>query len=236
MATLYGKEISIVNPANPISLTPQQKMNIRQLSYYQHLKGETYSPDDIYRLWPTDPSEEWRAGKRPSVTAITQFKRTDEYRKLMLEVGIEVYDVSELTQEQISAISLLTNYSDPRSPRMKLKSLGIPWVRYTAWMKQQAFNEAIRSVAGKALEESIPLAEVKIAEKAAEGDIKYIKFLFEITGRHNPAQQQLVDVQALMNVMIDAAQEVFGKADPALYQEFINTVRLRANTVKGVQA
>jgi hypothetical protein len=37
-----------------------------------------------------------------------------------------------------------------------------------------------------------------------------------------------------MNVMIDSAQEVFGKADPQLFRDFIEMVRLKASMVKGM--
>lgn len=223
-------------PANKIPLSELQKLNIQVLSYHMATKGEVYNAENIYKAWPTVGSEELlkRAGERPSITAIQQYQSTGSYREGMAERGVEVDEtVSELTPEQISAIALLTNMTDRRTPRGKLASLGIPYSKYTAWMKQKPFNDAIRSIASKGLDEAIPLAEVALAQGAAEGDINKLKFLFEVTGRYNPSQQSAVDAQALVSVMVDAAQEVLG-SDPELLRRYIDTVKLKAQAVKGV--
>ncbi|SRR6266498_364365 len=230
MGQILGKEL--VSVARPIHLTLQQQANIQILSYNQAIAGLVYDAETIYKLWPTDPSEEWRAGKRPSITAITQYKATNNYREGMLERGIETSELAELTQEQLACISVMTDVTNRASPTAKLKRLNIPYAKYRGWLKQQTFNDMIRAVAGNALLEAIPIAEVKLAEGAMAGDLNYIKYLNEITGRYNPAQQQAVDAQALMAAMVDAAQEVFGKTNPELFNEFIQVVRLKAATLK----
>lgn len=232
MTQYLNKEL--VRVAQPIYLTEQQKLNIQILSYNQAVAGMIYDPETIYKLWPTDPSEEWRAGKRPSITAISQYKATDHYREGMLERGIEVHELNELTQEQLACISIMTDVTSNLSPTARLKKLGIPYAKYRGWLRQKAFNEQISAITKTALTDAIPIAETKLVEGVYRGDLKFIKYLNEITGRYNPAQQQVVDTQALMNAIVDAAQEVFGQADPELFKEFIEVVRLRAATVKGV--
>ena len=234
MSNILGREL--VSPAYPISLTELQKLNIQVLSYHQAIKGQVYDAESIYKLWPTAGTPELikRAGPRPSITAINQYQTSVAFRDGMAERGIEVNaELSELNTEQIAAISLLTNFTDRRTPRSKLKALNIPYAKYAGWMKQKAFNDAIRAIAGKGLEESIPLAEVALTQKAAEGDLNAIKFLMEVTGRHNPAQQQAVDAQQLVSIMVDAAQEVLGR-DPEMLRAYIDTVKLRAQAVKGI--
>jgi hypothetical protein len=229
---ISGKEIAV--PARDIRLTMQQRLNIRQLSYYQALKDEEYTAETIYKLWPTDKESFYKAGPRPSITAIKQFKSTEEYRELMLEVGIEVTDVTQMNERQIMALKMIADVNDKRQKSTKLKELGVSTAEWNGWMRQKEFNESFRALAGRALTDAIPMAEVKLAELAENGDLNTIKFLFEVTGRFNPAQQQAIDAQALMNVMIDSAQEVFGKAEPELFRDFIELVRLKAATVKGV--
>lgn len=231
---MLGKEL--VKPAQPIVLTSQQKLNIQILSYHQAIKDEVYNAETIYKLWPTVGSSELlaKAGPRPSITAIQQYQATKHFREGMAERGIEVDpNVGELTPEQISCISLLTNTMDRRTPRGKLQALGIPYSKYAGWLKQKPFNDAIRSIAGRGLEEAIPLAEVALAQGAAEGDINKLKFLFEVTGRYNPAQKEAIDAQALIAVMVDAAQEVLGH-DPELLRQYTDIVKLKAQAVKGV--
>ena len=232
MPHIIGKEV--VAPARPIRLTQQQKLNIRQLSYYQALKDEEYSAETIYGLWPTDKESHWKAGDRPSITAIKQFKATEEYRELMLEVGIEVTEVTQLNERQIMALKKLSETGDKRSKTAILKSMGVSTTEWRGWMRQAEFHEAFQAMVGASVKDALVMSEIKLADMAESGDLNAIKFLWEYTGKHNPAAQQAVDAQQLMNVMIDAAQKVFGKADPELFQEFIQEVRLNASTVKGM--
>lgn len=223
----------LVPVAKPISLTMQQKLNIQILSYHRAIKEETYNAEDIYNDWPTDPAIRHKAGARPSITAIQQYKATEDYRSGMAERGIEVTDTEALTAEQIACISLLTNLADRRTFGSKLKALGIKEPQFRGWMKQRKFNDAIRSIAGRGLDEAIPLAEAALAQNAANGDLAAIKFFFEVTGRHNPSQQQALDAQALISVMVDAAQEILGD-DPEKLRAYTDIVRLKAQSIKGV--
>lgn len=231
---MLGKEI--IPAAGPVPLTEKQKLNIQVLSYHQAIKEQVYNAETIYLLWPTTGSEDMlnRAGPRPSITGIQQYQMGEAYRAAMAERGIEVDpNVNELTPEQLACISLLTNQMDRRTPRGKLQALGIPHAKYAGWLKQKPFNDAIRSIAGKGLEEAIPLAEIALAQGAGEGDLSKIKFLMEVTGRYNPQQQQSIDAQALIAVMVDAAQEVMG-AYPELLRAYTDSVKIKAQAIKGV--
>lgn len=231
---MTGVSKVLVSPAKPISLTAKQKLNIQVLTYHQAIKEQVYTAQVIYDLWPTTGDLERYAGPRPSITAIQQYQSSNEFREGMAERGIEVdSSVGELTEEQLTCIALLTNITDRRTPKTKLKALNIPYAKYAGWLKQKPFNDAMRSIAGKGLDEAIPLAEVALARAASEGDLASTKFLFEVTGRYNPMQQQAIDSQALIAVMIDAAQEVLGH-DPELLRQYTDIVRLKAQAVKGV--
>jgi hypothetical protein len=231
---MTGVSKDLVQPALPISLTAKQKLNIEVLSYHQAIKEEVYTAQVIYNLWPTTGDLERYAGPRPTITAIQQYQMKPEFRTNMANRGIEVdASVGELTEEQLTCVALLTNITDRRTPKSKLKALGIPYAKYAGWLKQKPFNDAIRKVAAKGLEEAIPLAEIALARGAAEGGLAETKFLFEVTGRYNPMQQQAIDSQALISVMIDAAQEVLGH-DPELLRKYTDIVRLKAQAVKGV--
>lgn len=231
---MTGVSKELVTPAKPISLTAKQKLNIQVLSYHQAIKEQVYNAQVIYDLWPTTGDLERYAGPRPSITAIQQYQSTPEFREGMHKRGIEVDpSVGEMTEEQLTCVALLTNQMDGRSPKAKLKALNIPYSKYAGWLRQKPFNDAMRQIAGKGLDEALPLAEVALARNAANGDLAATKFLFEVTGRYNPMQQQAIDSQALIAVMIDAAQEVLGH-DPELLRQYTDIVRLKAQAVKGV--
>lgn len=226
--------IALAKPAGAIVLTRQQQLNIEILSYGQALKNEIYTADVIFSLWPTEKEQLWRAGVRPSVTAIQQYQNSPEFRTGMSKRGIEVdTSVEELTQDQIACISVLTDYTDRRGITAKLRALGISSSQYRGWLRQKPFNDAIRALAGRGLEEAIPMAEVAISEKAANGDINAAKFLMEVTGRYNPAQQQAIDAQELVAILVDVAQQVMSK-NPEMLEEFLTQVKFQAQKVKGV--
>lgn len=231
---MTGVSTALVTPALPIALTDKQKLNIQVLSYHQAIKEEVYTPKVIYDLWPTKGDLQRYAGPRPSITAIQQYQSSAHFKEGMHERGIEVDpSVGELTEEQLTCLALMTNITDRRSPKSKLAALQIPYAKYAGWLKQKPFNDAMRRIAGKGLDEAIPLAEIQLARAASEGDLASTKFLFEVTGRYNPMQQQAIDSQALIAVMIDAAQEVLGH-DPELLRQYTDIVRLKAQAVKGV--
>lgn len=229
-----GKAIALANPAGAISLTRQQQLNIEILSYGQVLNNEVYTADVIYGLWPTEKEELWRAGVRPSITAIQQYQSTPEFRTGMAKRGVEVdQSVSELTQDQLACIAVLTDYSDRRGLTAKLRALGISSSQYRGWLRQKPFNDRIRQLSSRGMDEAIPMAQVALAEKAANGDINAAKFLMEVTGVYNPAQQEAIDAQALVAILVDVAQEVMAK-DPELLQEFLTKVKFQAQKIKGV--
>lgn len=221
-----------------IPLTRQQELNTAILSYQLYVQDKEVSPDAIRSIWPTNPELLYKAGVRPTLTAIHRHMDTDVYRKDMLERGISVEDdltvgAKGLTAEQIAVISHLTDTTTTKGIPSRLKDLGVKPATYRAWLRQKPFSDAIKKLAGSALDDAIPMAETMLATQASAGDLRAIKFLFEVTGRHDPMRQQQVDTQALIGVMIDCIQEVLG-AQPELLKELIDEITIRSKGVKGV--
>lgn len=222
-----------------IPLTRQQELNTAILSYQVYVQNQEVTPDAIRRMWPTNPELKYKAGERPSLTAIQRHMETDTYRKDMYERGISVEedlavgDSRGLTAEQIAVISHLTDTTITKGIPSRLKDLGVKPATYRAWLRQKPFSDAIKKLAGSALDDAIPMAETMLATQAQSGDLRAIKFLFEVTGRHDPMRQQQVDTQALIGVMIDCIQEVLG-TQPELLKELIDEISIRSKGVKGV--
>lgn len=222
-----------------IPLTRQQELNTAILSYQVYVQNQEVTPDAIRRMWPTNPELKYKAGDRPSLTAIQRHMETDTYRKDMYERGISVEedlavgDSRGLTAEQIAVISHLTDTTITKGIPSRLKDLGVKPATYRAWLRQKPFSDAIKKLAGSALDDAIPMAETMLATQAQSGDLRAIKFLFEVTGRHDPMRQQQVDTQALIGVMIDCIQEVLG-TQPELLKELIDEISIRSKGVKGV--
>lgn len=222
-----------------LPLTRQQQLNIAILSYRLYLEDKTVDQGTIREAWPTNPKLEYKAGKRPTLTAIQRHMLTDTYREDMLKHGITVEEdlpVGEtkgLTAEQIAVIAHMSDTTTTKGLPTRLKELGVKPSTYKAWLRQKPFNDAVRSIAGKGLTDAIPVAETMLAAQAQAGDLRAIKYLFEVTGRHDPMRQQQVDTQALIGVMIDCIQQVLGQ-HPELLHELIDKISIESKGVKGV--
>lgn len=217
-----------------LPLTTQQKRNIEILVYRQVIEGNSRDHESIRAVWPTNPDLAELAGPRPSAEAIRRYFTTDEFRREMDKRGVNI-DPSDagLTAEQIAVLSHLADTSITKGFGGRLKDLGVSNATYKAWLRQKPFNDAIRNLAGNALHDSIPIAEVQLAAGAAAGSLPHLKFLFEVTGRHDPARQQQVDTQALLAVIIDTMQEKLG-SHPELLKELSDAIAIRAQGVRGV--
>lgn len=228
------------NPSGKrLPMTRQQELNTAILSYQLYVQDKEVSPDAIRRIWPTNPELLYKAGARPSLTTIQRHMETETYRKDMFARGISVEedlavgDTKGLSAEQIAVLSHLTDTTITKGIPSRLKDLGVKPATYRAWLRQKPFADAIKQLAGNALADAIPMAETMLAAQAQAGDLRAIKYFFEVTGRHDPMRQQQVDTQALIGVMIDCIQEVLGQ-QPELLRELIDTITVRSKGVKGV--
>lgn len=234
LADAVPKIVDVAQNEPILKLTRQQELNIAKISYILDQTNRIYTPDAIFDYWPTTKKLAHRAGPRPTLLQIQRWMKGKKYESDLANLGMKKdQDSGSLTAEQIVALNFLTDTSSTKSFQARLKELSIPPVKYRAWMRQKEFNTAIRKIASTALTDAIPMAEIQLAARAEEGDLKTIKYLFEVTGRHDPARQQQVDTQALIGVIIDTVQEVFGN-DPDKLRQFASLVKTRSIGVKGV--
>lgn len=230
----YMPKVPAVDADEPVKIDRQQQLNIAKITWILDQKGKAVHPDAIFNYWPTSPSMRDKAGKRPTLLQIQRWMLKPKYAKDLEKLGMKVnQDESSLTAEQIMCLQYVTDPSSTKSFHERLKDLGIKPVTYRSWMRQKEFNEMIKRMSANALADSMPIAEAQLAAGAQAGDLKYIKFAMEVTGRHDPARQQQVDTQALIGVIIDTVQEVFSN-DPDKLREFASLISIRAKGVRGV--
>lgn len=129
---------------------------------------------------------------------------TDEFKHAIEYRGVTGDPDSGLTIEQQNAMLLLTNFSDTRSTETKMKQLGIPMARYQAWMKQPLFAGMLRQRTEDLFKNSDMLALNKLMGNMEKGDQRAIEKVLEITGRYNPAQQQIEDVRTILVRIVEA--------------------------------
>lgn len=125
-----------------------------------------------------------------------------------------------LTDRQIAAISILTNFNDTRSPVAKLAKAGITAEELAGWRSNPVFQEALKNWTDDMLDNIAPDAAVELARAIKKGNFPAIKFYYEITGRAN--SPEAINVKQAMNVLIEAVQKHV--KDPEVLQAIANEV------------
>lgn len=227
---IIGSAISL--PEIEINLSENQKKAICLIYRSLYVNEEIPDSGHIWDMWPESvrvksSDNYFRPGPRPSVNDIQMYMGTDDFAEKMELLGVNV-DLNEtgLSVEQIGLLTILTNPTDGRTLKGKLKAAGVTWQVYQAWLKHPRFQEMYKKWASSTLMEAIPAAEVQLANLMTSGDLPALKFGMEVTGRHDPASKKQVDGQKLVGIILEVLEEKI--KDTEILREIGNSIQLRA--------
>ena len=157
------------------------------------LNGKFPSVSEVQKLWP-----------KATAQTISGLFLTDEFKQAMEYRGVTADVDSGLSMEQQMVLLKLTDFTDRRSTTAKLKDMGVPMPRYQAWMKQPLFAEMYRQRTEDQFKDASTLALNKLMANMEMGDQRAVEKVLEITGRYNPANQQLEDVRTILVRIVEA--------------------------------
>lgn len=126
-----------------------------------------------------------------------------------------------LSNRQIAAITVLTNYHDTRSPVAKLASLGISEEELNGWYKNPIFKRAMVDRSEEVLDNVAVDANVQLATLIRKGDFKAIKFYFDITGKSQ--SPEVANIKQTLQILVEAVQKHV--SDPKLLDAIANEVQ-----------
>lgn len=112
---------------------------------------------------------------------------------------------AELSDKQIAAIALITNFNILEPLPIKLASIGVTEQELDGWYKNPVFKQALTNRADSVLDNVSVDADVELARAIKRGDFRAIKFYFEITGKAQ--SQEAVDVRRTMQILVEAVQK-----------------------------
>lgn len=186
--------------------------------------------DSAFRLNGTQPTVDEVHRFYPKITKATYAKifLTEEFKLALTYRGINWEPSAGLSMEQSLAIMKMTDWSDRRSTKAKLGEMGIPFGRWQAWQKNPLFKELYSRQTSDNLVEAIPVAENALIAKAESSDVQAIKFLFEVTGRYNPAAQAVEDARTVVMAVLEA---VIKHTDPKTREAILSEVRTTTATM-----
>ncbi len=152
------------------------------------------SPDEIFREYG-----QYFVDKR-EVESI--FEET-AFEKKVCRRGVPWKRYSALSARQLLVIEAVMNPMHKGTLSKRLKDAGTNWGEWRAWNKNPQFKERVDRYAKDVLENSIPQLERALVNIAEGGDLNAIKYTFELTGRYNPAQQNAMEVKAVLAAVIE---------------------------------
>ncbi len=173
--------------------------------------GKLPSVTEVHAFWPKLPTATYSA-----LFLTVEFKQALAYRGVEWEVD------NGLSIEQSMLLLKLLDFSDKRSLGPKLKELGIPMSRYQAWMNQPLFKESYRTRSEAQFKDAVPMALNKLIANADSNDQRAIEKVLEITGRWNPAQQQIEDVRAVVVKVMESV--IRNVKDPEVRRAVMNDI------------
>lgn len=112
----------------------------------------------------------------------------------------------ELSEEQVAAVLLITNFMDKRSHNLKLKSLGITPGQWAGWLKNDIFKGYLHRISGNMLSENLHTVQEGLLRAADKGSVDGIKFYYELQGLHTGATTQDGNVRQMLAKLVEVLQ------------------------------
>ena len=173
--------------------------NISPASFRGVIAGATAAYSVKKRVPSVEEITEY-CSQRPAT--IAKVIASPEFKTLMQARGFP-FETAKLSPEQMFAISIITDPTSRKPLSTKLKQAGISYPVYRAWLKQPHFQQYLEKIAEDMLGEHVADVHTRVLEKATNGDIQAIKLYYELTGRHDPQKQQMVDLQGIIGLLLE---------------------------------
>lgn len=111
-----------------------------------------------------------------------------------------------LSNEQLAAIALMSNFRDGRSPTAKLRSIGVSWTRWQGWMRDKYFKEYLQDVCAVNFNDSLDIVQSGILRAAEKGNIDAAKFFLEVTGRYTSQSAEVANLKLVLSRILEVIQ------------------------------
>jgi hypothetical protein len=162
--------------------------------------------------------EEWWLRKEsfPPVDALKSFwpdfdlkesLNQELFLKALENRGISLPSADDvLSNEQLAAIAVMSNFRDTRSPTAKLRAIGVSWTRWQGWMKNKHFKEFLHDLAANNFSDSIDVAQRGLLSSVEKGNVDAIKFYLEATGRYTPQTTESINIKMVLAKLLEVIQ------------------------------
>lgn len=158
--------------------------------------------------------------------------KSQEFATAIQNRGVPWSNPTGLTATQMLVAQIITNPTDKRPLKTKLKQAGVTYGQYRAWMNQPGFSQYLNNVTEGMLLDHIPDFNTVLTTKALGGDLNSIKYINELSGRHDPNRQQVQDLQAVVTALLDIITR--NVKDPEVMQQIAAEFQMTMNSKTAV--
>lgn len=144
------------------------------------------------------------------VELIRSFWKDSKFKAALVRRGIDFRPERSraiLTPQQLQLANSLLNMHDKRSVREKLREVGVTSTTYHNWLKNQAFQQYLRTRAEELFRGADAQAYMALVSAAEGGDVPALKLFFEMRGIYNPRVQLDVNVDVVLARVVEIVQK-----------------------------
>lgn len=109
---------------------------------------------------------------------------------------------SHLRPEQAQVLALVLEPTK-ESFQAKLRRAGINAATWMAWLNEPMFSEAVRVSSENMLGASQAAVHASVVSGASAGNVQAQRLYYELTGRHDPAKQQMQDLNNVVRLLLE---------------------------------
>jgi hypothetical protein len=149
---------------------------------------------------------------------------SDSFRRSLIVRGVPLSKKSVLSSEQLKCIAIVTDPTRKGGLKSRLREAGIPYPTYQSWMVQPEFRDSVNKLAERILENSFADVNTGLVEAATKGDVAAVKFYYELTGRYDPANKQVMDVMSVLAQVVEIIQRHV--SDPKILESMANELTM----------
>lgn len=142
-----------------------------------------------------------------SVADVNYFLQNKKVVKALERRGLPWNQASaetDITPIQQAAAITVMNVADKRSIDQKLEDLGVNPTQYYGWLNAPHYKAFVNRLADNNLNNLRPEAVAAFVQKVRQGDFKFLKLYFEMTGEAQAPQ--MASLQATVQKLIEAVQ------------------------------
>ena len=224
IVTVYDattKENKIYVPIAEAAVGPIKSQPLREIILPEGIYVEEFRAvlDNAYILWINGP-----AGEHPPAGIISRrthipterikaIMTTPQYILAAKTRGINPGKHPGLSSQQIIALEVMMDPTAGGGLEARLRKAGVKMATYRAWMKQAAFKAERDRLAGNLLGDHEADMVASLTSAAAAGDLNAIRYAFEMSGKYNPANQNVMHIREVLAMVAEIVQTEIKDAD-----------------------